>query len=146
MRITKAESIAILIAGMLLSLAVGFFLGRNTVRDAVVIEAAAPETTVSQPSLSPKPSEASETPAASFPEAASLTEIISAPESGLLDLNTATVLELQTLPDIGPVLAQRIVDYRETYGNFLSVDELKNVDGIGDKILSSVIKYVEVVN
>jgi competence protein ComEA len=51
---------------------------------------------------------------------------------GLVNLNTATVTQLQALPGIGPVLAARIVDYRDRHGGFGSVDELKQVAGIGD--------------
>ncbi|MER6420803.1 ComEA family DNA-binding protein [Streptomyces sp. NPDC001137] len=48
-------------------------------------------------------------------------------------LNTATVDQLDTLPDVGPVLAQHIVDYRTRHGGFRSVDELREVNGIGDR-------------
>jgi competence protein ComEA len=49
-----------------------------------------------------------------------------------LDLNAATVEQLDGLPGVGPVLAQRIVDYRTAHGRFDSVDQLRDVDGIGD--------------
>lgn len=52
--------------------------------------------------------------------------------AALVDLNTATVAELDSLPGVGPVLAQRILDYRREHGGFRSVDELRDVDGIGD--------------
>jgi competence protein ComEA len=48
-----------------------------------------------------------------------------------LDLNTATATQLDQLPGVGPVLAQRIVDYRTQHGAFRSVDELRQVSGIG---------------
>ncbi len=51
--------------------------------------------------------------------------------NAVIDLNRATVAELETLPGVGPVLAQRIVDYRTTHGRFTSVDELREVSGIG---------------
>jgi competence protein ComEA len=51
---------------------------------------------------------------------------------GLLDLNAATVADLDALPGIGPVLAQRIVDWREANGPFASVDQLREVTGIGE--------------
>jgi competence protein ComEA len=50
-----------------------------------------------------------------------------------LSLATATVEQLDQLDGIGPTLAKRIVDYREQHGGFRSLDELKQVEGIGDK-------------
>ncbi|MFH8937282.1 helix-hairpin-helix domain-containing protein [Streptomyces griseosporeus] len=50
-----------------------------------------------------------------------------------VSLNTATVEQLDTLPGVGPVLAQHIVDYRTEHGGFRSVDELREVNGIGDR-------------
>lgn len=51
---------------------------------------------------------------------------------GPLNLNTATVPELDALPGVGPVLAQRIVDYRTRVGEFRAVSDLRKVDGIGE--------------
>lgn len=48
----------------------------------------------------------------------------------VVDVNTASIAELDELPGIGPVLAQRILDYRETNGPYRSVEELEAVDGI----------------
>jgi competence protein ComEA len=50
-----------------------------------------------------------------------------------VDLNAAGAAELDALPGIGPVLAQRIVDYRTSNGRFASVDDLRQVEGIGPK-------------
>ena len=61
----------------------------------------------------------------------------------LLNINTATVEELQTLPNIGEATAQRIVDYRTQHGNFTSVDALQNVKGIGVKTLEKLRPFVD---
>ncbi|WP_369367155.1 helix-hairpin-helix domain-containing protein [Streptomyces sp. CG4] len=53
-----------------------------------------------------------------------------------VSLNTATADQLDTLPGVGPVLAQHIVDYRTQHGGFRSVDELREVNGIGDRRFS----------
>ena len=65
-------------------------------------------------------------------------------EPGPLDLNRATAQELTTLPGIGEVLAQRIVDYREAHGPFRSVDELIAVEGIGEGKLEKLRELVTV--
>lgn len=54
-------------------------------------------------------------------------------KSGLININTADQSELEELEGIGPTLAQRIIIYRETNGPFSSIEELKDVSGIGDK-------------
>ncbi len=58
--------------------------------------------------------------------------------AGLVNLNTATKEELQTLPGVGPAVAQRIVEYRAKFGPFKSVDELLEIRGIGPKKLEKI--------
>jgi competence protein ComEA len=61
-----------------------------------------------------------------------------------VNLNTATAEQLDTLPGIGPVTAQAILDWREENGAFTSVDELLEVSGIGDATLADIEAYVYV--
>jgi len=64
---------------------------------------------------------------------------VAAPAGGVaakLNLNAATATELDALPGVGPVTAQRIVDHRTRKGPFASVDQLRDVDGIGDSKLA----------
>lgn len=53
--------------------------------------------------------------------------------AGKININIATVSQLDSLPGIGPVYAQRIVDYRTANGPFTSLQQIKNIKGIGDK-------------
>jgi competence protein ComEA len=64
--------------------------------------------------------------------------------AGPIDLNTATSAELDTLPGVGPVLAQRILDWRTQHGQFASVDQLSDVPGIGDSRLAQLRDLVRV--
>ncbi|BCT76313.1 hypothetical protein SCMU_21550 [Sinomonas cyclohexanicum] len=61
-----------------------------------------------------------------------------------VNINTATVQELGTLPRVGPVLAQRIVDYRAAHGRFSAPEDLDAVSGIGPKMLESLLPLVTV--
>lgn len=60
-----------------------------------------------------------------------------APPADPVDLNTASVAELEALPDVGPVLAGRIVAHRDSIGGFTTVEQLLEVDGIGDKTFAA---------
>ncbi|MCD6548823.1 MAG: helix-hairpin-helix domain-containing protein [Thermodesulfobacterium sp.] len=61
-----------------------------------------------------------------------------------IDLNKATAEELESLPGIGPKIAKNIIEYREKFGPFKSVEELLEVKGIGPKKLKRLKKYLKV--
>ena len=63
---------------------------------------------------------------------------------GKVNLNTATLADLDTLPGIGPVTAQAIIDYRASHGPFVSIESLLSVRGIGESTLSKIRDLVAV--
>ena len=67
-----------------------------------------------------------------------------APAGSPIDLNAATLADLDTLPGVGPVLAQRILDWRTEHGRFASVDQLADVPGIGESRLAQLRDLVRV--
>lgn len=105
-----------------LSLLLGFFLGRNT-----------GSTPVHVSKLDPAPSVTETSQAEQETESTGI---------AMVDINAAGLEELQTLPGIGPVLAQRIMDYRRENGPFESFSELSNVEGIGAGIMAQIAEYV----
>ena len=71
-------------------------------------------------------------------EAEQQTQLSAPTEEAPLNLNTATQAELELLPGIGPVLAQAILDYRDSFGGFSAKEQLKEVSGIGEKRYAAV--------
>ena len=61
-----------------------------------------------------------------------------------VNINTATQTELETLPGIGPSTALKIINYRNENGKFSSIDEIKNVSGIGDSKFENIKKYITI--
>lgn len=66
---------------------------------------------------------------------AMMTAPVLAADGGKVNINTASVEELTQLQKVGPKTAERIVAYRNDNGPFKTIDDLKNVKGVGDKIL-----------
>ena len=67
------------------------------------------------------------------PEAQTATKPSAAPAAAAVNLNTATMAQLETLPGVGKATAERIIEYREKSGGFKKVEDLMNVRGIGEK-------------
>ncbi|MBT8207428.1 MAG: competence protein ComEA [Acidimicrobiia bacterium] len=65
-------------------------------------------------------------------------EITADAGAGRISLNRATVSDLETLPGVGPVTAQRIVDHRDEYGPFSTLEDLLDVSGIGEAKLAAI--------
>jgi competence protein ComEA len=72
------------------------------------------------------------------------TNVVAASSATRVNINTATLADLDKLPKIGPATAQRIIDYRTKNGPFKKIEDLKNVSGIGDVIFEGLKDMVTV--
>jgi len=124
-----------LIAAVTLAVSLGYFIGQAQPQGTYVIRGdegtAIPGSTQSptaSPAAPPSPGESpSETPQ----------ETPAPPADERVNVNTADISELQRLPGVGPAIAQRIIDFRERYGSFVSAQDLLNVSGIGEITLAN---------
>ena len=114
MRIQNKTALLLALAALTAVFAVGFFLGRRTV----------PFEISAQVQRNDIPEQA---PEAEQPQTDEAQE-----ESRPIDLNTATKNDLMTLPRIGEKTAQKILDYRAKYGKFSAIEQLMDVEGIGE--------------
>ena len=111
----KAAYAVIIFTVMLCIFVGGFLLGRNANKSALI-------------TVSPVQSSSNQT--------------IEKEHGRKININQAGEDELTMLPGIGPALAKRIVEYRENVGPFRTVQDLKNVSGIGEHKLQSIIDYI----
>ena len=69
---------------------------------------------------------------------------LSESSSGKININRADSDKLQEIPGVGPATAQKIIEYREENGKFKSIEDIKNVSGIGSKTFESLKEYITV--
>ena len=132
------------IMAVLCAFSLGWVLGSGGTHETVTVQVSSQpqetkETPASQETQTPEaPQEIQEEAPLELEEAEQQTQLSAPTEEAPLNLNTATQAELELLPGIGPVLAQAILDYRDSFGGFSAKEQLKEVSGIGEKRYAAV--------
>ena len=132
------------IMAVLCAFSLGWVLGSGGTHETVTVQVSSQpqetkETPASQETQTPEaPQEIQEEAPLELEEAEQQTQLSAPTEEAPLNLNTATQTELELLPGIGPVLAQAILDYRDSFGGFSAKEQLKEVSGIGEKRYAAV--------
>ena len=123
------------IMAVLCAFSLGWVLGSGGTHETVTVQVSSQpqETQATQASQ-----ETQEEAPLELEEAEQQTQLSAPTEEAPLNLNTATQAELELLPGIGPVLAQAILDYRDSFGGFSAKEQLKEVSGIGEKRYAAV--------
>ncbi len=92
-------------------------------------------------SLSPEENSDAELSEEDLPESEGPQEVL---VEKSININTASLEELDSLPGVGPVIAQRIIDYREANNGFYDIQEIMDVSGIGEKTYAKLEPYITV--
>ena len=125
----KTSLILLMVFLVAVSFLAGLFTGRNLNRSPIRVS----QNNFTTPSVSGTTANGTGT---------SDSDLNAPPSDQLININTASALELATLPGIGDVIAQRIVDYRTEHGAFKTVGELTEVEGIGEKRLETLLDII----
>lgn len=134
MKLEKSQWVLVGLTAFFVTFTLAFFIGRNSIHAVITTQSATndttPQITETVPQTTVTRENTPEEPAA---------------EPIRVNLNTATASELEELPGIGPKLAQRIILWREENGCFVSVEQLKDVEGIAEGKYSEIkdLIYVE---
>lgn len=115
--------VLVVVTAMFVAFTAGMMFGRHFIREPVTVQPIRTENAA--PSVSPANDNSSNS-------------------DGKININTAPAVLLDTLPGIGPVLAERIVDYRIENGPFESIEMLGEVEGIGSKTLLEILNLITV--
>lgn len=118
----KLLAVLSVLTALFVGLTLGLYLGRNPAGGSVTVSV--PQRTQTAPAAAPVSSAQADT----------------AP----VNINTANAEELARLPGIGEVLAQRILDYRKIHGSFTAVEQLTNVEGIGEGKLEAILNQITI--
>jgi len=140
MKLKKTEISIIIISIVFLSFTIGFFIGKSCAEDTVTVTGIK---NISDEEVFEESTEISENTDENTGEAGNAAED-DVSEAYPININSATAEELERLPKIGGVLAERIISYREENGSFENTYEITNVHGIGEKIYAEIENYITV--
>ncbi len=151
MKLSKAEILLLTLTGAFVVFLSGFYIGRSSAGGVLTVQTQRQSEEPEQPNIEPEPeavdepsseakTDAEEAPAQDGGAGAEASESETVP----VNINTASAEELETLPGIGEVLAERIIAHREQYGAFRIVDEIMDVRGIGEATFEELKDYITV--